>query len=758
MNLIRAKTLSLFRLLLFSFCGELEGALFNMINGGKGVCLTPRCVIQSAAILESIDPAADPCQDFYAYACGKWGERQRIPPRAQSWGNFNMLYEENLRILIEELERDGCKIGGVRSEAVEKAKKFFRSCLDEKAIRDASSQPLLQLIRELGGWELIDNLGGGSYHGKDGDDVDTNVSIPQLIASIHKKAAFPLFSMAVSPDDKNSSRNIISFQQSGLGMVLENYYLNNNQTEEDAYIKFGTEVVSLLRQDQIDNEPDDEVPSAVGLEGFFLDFITDDDQLELLEIIEQFIEITSFEVQLATAYIPENETRDPESLYHRMALAEFTSSIPQFDISEYLKAMFNEDIPLDEDVVVYTPSYFKKLNDVLAADGVTERLLRSYTMWYLVQDLVFYMTTPYRLAAIDFLESLEGYTTLTASLGPDQCAVLTANAMGMVAGALFVERHSSPETITRMESMIDDIRDEFIHSISSLDWMDENTQDAAREKAVVMGNKIAYPPWILRAEEVDKRYHDISMASDDLLDNVIVVRRFEIQHMLSRRGKQVNKATWFMNPIDVNAYYEPSLNEVVFPAGILQPPFYDSSLPRSIQYGAIGWVIGHELIHAFDAFGRHYDDTGDLHDWWDNEAEAAYQERTRCLVEQYENFTVGNRHIDGEKTLNENVADNEGIRLALGAFQKWLREHPDEETVLPGLHNMTSIQTFFLGAAQIWCDVLSPAAARLKILLDEHSPDPVRVRGPLSNMEQFSGAFACPPGSAMNPLKKCRVW
>jgi len=306
--------------------------------------------------------------------------------------------------------------------------------------------------------------------------------------------------------------------------------------------------------------------------------------------------------------------------------------------------------------------------------------------------------------------------------------------------------------------MIHTLRDAFIEILDELEWMDEDTRAVAREKALAMNERIGYPELLTKPQVLTQEYELLDVNQADFLQNILNVKRYEAQYNLRKLRQPVAKDKWSTEPAVVNAFYNPNKNDIVFPAGILQPLFYSSQFPKSLNYGGIGVVIGHEITHGFDDKGRQFDKDGNLKQWWNNATVQAFRQRTQCIIDQYSAYKLEDvgLNINGRMTQGENIADNGGLKQAYRAYRKWVLRHA-EEPQLPGL-NLSHDQLFFLNYAQIWCGTMRPEDALTKIRSSVHSPGPIRVLGPLSNSQEFANAYQCAAGSPMNPHRKCSVW
>ncbi|XP_071788612.1 endothelin-converting enzyme homolog isoform X2 [Asterias amurensis] len=693
----------------------------------QGLCLDPECVIASGEILSAMDPSADPCDDFYRYACGGWLDKASIPVWSTSASkSFQELSITNFEIIKEILESKD----PTTNTAMVKARDFYASCMDLDAIEQYGASLFGQLITHIGGWDvLLDDSAGfraETYTTPD-NIIDTLVTVSEHSQSI-------LFNSFVGVDDKNSSRNIIYFTQPSLFLGPREYYLGGHDDLLQAYLKYGVTMAVLLAGD-------------MGL------VLTDDFVNQIQQDMEDIIQL---EKQLAEIMMAGSELRDPFKSYHKMTLKEFSETIPIIDVFAYMKSLFGKEISPDEEVLVPTLKFFPRLNELLKTCSAST--VNNYMKWQLIASFSAALPRKYRQAK---LELKRVYSGIEASSPRWLLCASTANSiLGYAVGAEFIKATHSFETKDEIDGMIESIRQMFIKSLPMVGWMDTATKALAREKAKAIVDKLIAPLWITTESELNQYYDKLIITKLTLLGNLLTANIFYGNMNKEKLGKPVDKTEWDMTPAEVNAYYNPQFNQIVFPAGILQVPFYSHKLPMSINYGAIGWVIGHELTHAFDNTGRKYDAMGNLHNWWKNQSAEAYKEHAQCIVDQYDGYLGAddNLHVNGKLTLGENIADNGGIRLSIHAYEMYKNQLKEPEKLLPGLQDMTPEQLFFIGAGQTWCRLATPEQEVLQLLSDPHSPGKYRVIGTFSNTEEFSAAFQCPPGSTMNPEEKCRVW
>ncbi|XP_048681395.1 endothelin-converting enzyme 1 isoform X4 [Caretta caretta] len=406
-----------------------------------------------------------------------------------------------------------------------------------------------------------------------------------------------------------------------------------------------------------------------------------------------------------------------------------------------------------EPVVVYAKEYLEQVSSLIQA---TDRcLLNSYMIWNLVRKTSSFLDQRFQDAEEKFMEVMYG-TKKTCLPRWKFCVSDTDNSLGFALGAMFVKATFAEDSKKIAEEMITEIKTAFEESLATLQWMDEETRKSAKEKADAIYDMIGYPKFILDPKELDKVFHDYEAVSSLYFENVMQFYNFSAQVAADQLRKPPNRDQWSMTPPTVNAYYSPTKNEIVFPAGILQAPFYTRTSPKALNFGGIGVVVGHELTHAFDDQGREYDKDGNLRPWWKNSSVEAFKQQTECMVEQYSSYTVNGEAVNGKHTLGENIADNGGLKAAYRAYQNWVKKNGNEEA-LPTL-GLSNNQLFFVGFAQVWCSVRTPESSHEGLITDPHSPSRFRVIGTISNSKEFSEHFHCPPGSPMNPQKKCEVW
>ncbi|GFS75640.1 neprilysin-1 [Nephila pilipes] len=672
------------------------------------VCLTETCVQAAATLLKNMDPLVSPCEDFYQFACGKWAQHHELPSDRSYYDTFSLMKDE-LKAKLRELLEDPASEED--SNATISAKNLYVSCMNERAIEELKEQPLLNLLEELGGWPVISS----NWSEESFDWVLQIARLRQYNNDI-------LLGQWVAPDGKNSSLNIIQLDQADLGLPSKEYYIQGTQQLE-AYGRFMVDIAQLLgaTPEQAEN-----------------------DMREVLE----------FETILANFTIPSEERRNYTAIYLKMTLAELQEKIPLVNWTLYFSIAMPLELTDDEEVVVYAVPYLLSMSDLVT--NTSKRTVANYILWRFVYNRVSNLDKRFLAKQQEYYSALYG----TQAISPrwKTCTVYVNKNMGMAVGSLFVKRHFNEKSKETAEEMIKDIKTAFLELLDEVDWMDGETREAARQKAVLMSEKIGFPEYLMDPQTLDEEFEGIEFKPDTYFENVLLnLKHYSRKEQLKLRTP-VDRMQWVTSPAVVNAFYTRSKNFITFPAGILQPPLYHQNYIRSLNYGGIGVVIGHEITHGFDDKGRQFDHFGNLKQWWHSDALQRFQTKADCMINQYGDYIMTDidMKVNGINTQGENIADNGGVKQAFRAYRSWVTRN-GEEPLLPGL-NLTHEQLFFLNYAQIWCGVMRPEAAVNIIRTGAHSPGRFRVIGALSNSKDFIEAYNCPLGSPMNPEHKCEVW
>ncbi|CAH1375017.1 hypothetical protein MTP99_016416 [Tenebrio molitor] len=681
------------------------------VDSRSSVCLTEECVRTASSLLGAMDHAADPCVDFFQYACGTWNKKHVIPEDRSSISTFEVMADQ-LQVILKGVLEEPVNLED--NEATRKAKTFYNTCMDILQIRKIGDAPLREVLEVLGGWPVT---------APDWKPPDFSIeTLLGRIRGVYNEGV--LVEQWVGPDDKNSSVNIIQMDQMQLALPSRDYYLKaSSEGDMAAYHKYMTNIAVLLGANKTTAKE------------------------ELQEVVE-------FERRLANASLPEADRHDTSAIYRKLTLQELQTIVPQIKWLEYLRSFLDADINEQEPVVAYGLSYFIEMGRILAETD--RRVVHNYVLWRLIMSLSPHMIDDYQKERVEFRKILQG--VLSERHRWSQCVEWTNKKLGMAVGALFIRdnfNHDSKETAL---TMIHTIREAFNELLAENDWMDDETRAVAKEKADAMNERIGYPQLITTKAELIKEYAALNITKTEFMTNVLNILKYDAEQNLQKLRQPVDKDKWSTEPAVVNAFYNPNKNDIVFPAGILQPLFYSQHFPKSLNYGGIGVVIGHEITHGFDDKGRQFDKDGNMMQWWNNATIRAFRERTQCIIDQYSRYKIDEvgLYVNGRMTQGENIADNGGLKQSFRAYRKWVSQH-GEEPDLPGL-NLTHDQLFFLNYAQIWCGSMRPEDALTKVRSSVHSPGPIRVLGPLSNSWDFANAYGCPLGSPMNPTNKCSVW
>jgi endothelin-converting enzyme/putative endopeptidase len=641
----------------------------------------------------NIDRSANPCADFYQYACGSWNKSNPIPADQSRWGRFEALAERNrdiLRQILEESAQPGLK----RDAVTQKIGDYYAACMDEKAI-DAKGlaplQPELDRIRAL----------------KD------KSGLAQEMARLHRNGVDALFEFGSGQDSRDSSQVIAQLDQGGLSLPDRDYYLKEDPESAALRQKY---VAHVQRMFELAGEKPEKAKA---------------DAATVLEM----------ETALAKASLDRVSRRDPEKVYHKMTRREVEALNKNFQWRRYLTA---SGAPAFPSANVAWPDFFKALDSQVQSHSLED--WKAYLTWHLLHSETPFLPSAFVQENFSFFgQTLTGQKEMRPRW--KRCVSYVDNQLGEALGRKFVERTFGAEGKQRTLQMVDALEKALGQDIQTLSWMTPATRQKALEKLSAITNKIGYPDkW--------RDYSSLAIARNDAIGNGFRADQFEFQRQLNKIGKPVDRGEWGMTPPTVNAYYDPQMNNINFPAGILQPPFYDNKMDDGVNFGGIGMVIGHELTHGFDDEGRQFDAQGNLKDWWTPADAKEFESRTACLVKEYSAFSVApGANVKGDLTLGENAADNGGVRIALMALLSRIGDNPK-----PPVDGFTPEQRLFLSFGQVWCENIRPEAAKLQVQTNEHAPAGFRVNGVLVNMPEFQKAFSCQAGQPMVSANACRVW
>jgi putative endopeptidase len=643
--------------------------------------------------INAMDKSVDPCTDFYEYACGNWLRDNPIPADQAEWGRFDELHERNQMILRDLLEKASV-VDPNRGSNGQKIGDYYYSCMDEAGIESKGGAALKPRMERIA-------------------DVKDKAQLPALIGQLHSSGVEALFTFGSEPDAKDSMMEIAGTDQGGLGLPDRDYYLKSDAKSVElrtAYMQHVAKMFELLGE-----SPGKAAADAKA--------------------------VMNFETELAHASMDRVERRDPNKVYHKMTTAQLQALSPAFNWKEYFAAIGS---PSFDSLDVSVPDFVKGMNQLLANSNLED--IKTYLRWQTVHHAAPMLPKAY----VDEDFAFYGKTLTGAKeIRPrwKRCVSFTNGDLGEALGQAYVAQQFPPESKAATLKMVHELEAALRNDITQLSWMTEETKKQALDKLAHIENKIGYPDkW--------RDYSTLKIVRGDALGNRLRANEFEFKRQLNKIGKPVDRAEWGMTPPTVNAYYNPQENNINFPAGILQPPFYDPKVDDAVNFGAIGAVIGHELTHGFDDSGSEFDAQGNLRNWWTPKDREQFEKLEECFVEEYDGFVaVDEVHLKGKLTLGENTADNGGLRIAHMALLNALGPAPQK-----AIDGFTPEQRLFVGWGQIWCENQRPENARLMAGVDPHSPGKFRVNGVVSNMPEFQKAFSCKAGAPMVRNPVCRVW
>jgi putative endopeptidase len=645
---------------------------------------------------DAIDKAIDPCVDFYQYACGSWLKTAEIPADQTSWASFVEIRERNAAVMRQILEKAAAENAG-RDAISQKIGDYYGSCIDEKAVEAKGLKPLQP---------ELDRIAAAKDKG----------ALIEAIARVHLLGPNPLFNF-YSSSDLHSANDVIAYiDQGGLSLPDRDYYLKDDPKMADArksLVEYATRMFSLAGQ-----SPQQSAESAQT--------------------------VLRIETGLAKASMDRTARRDPKNRDHKMTREEALAIAPNFYLNRYFAAIGS---PSFTSLNVTNPDFFKQVNGVLESESLDA--LRTYVSWHLLDGAALWLSQPFVDASFKMQQALTGQKEIKPRW--KRCVSSTDDALGEALGQRYVEQTFGADGKQRMLKMVDALEKSLDQDIRNLPWMTEETKKQAKVKLDAIRNKIGYP-------DVWRDYSSLKIVPGDLLGNFLRANEFEAHRQIAKVGKPLDRTEWGMTPPTVNAYYSPPRNEIVFPAGILQPPFFDKQADDAVNFGGIGMVIGHELTHGFDDQGRKFDPEGNLRDWWTAQDGTEFEKRASCIADEYSNFVaVDDLKLNGKLTLGENTADNGGARIALMALEQMIAADP-ASSAAQTIAGFTPQQRFFLGAGRSWCEKRRPEYQRMLVSVDPHSPGRYRINGVVRNMPEFQKAFNCKAGQPMVPENACRVW
>ncbi|PYI46098.1 MAG: hypothetical protein DMF10_10135 [Verrucomicrobia bacterium] len=649
---------------------------------------------------KNMDTSVKPGDDFFRYANGAWVKRTEIPPEYSRWGAFNELIEHNndaLHAIAEQASTTS--VDPKLAPETQKVGDYYAGGMDEKTIEAQRTQPLEEEFKRI-------------------DGIKDRADLLAEIAHLHTIGIEAFFGFGAGQDSKDSSRDIAQAVQGGLGMPDRDYYTKQDadmKEKRQKYVAHVTKMLTLL------GEPAEKAA-------------------------EDAKKIMALETKLAEASRTRVQLRDPIKNYNKMGVQQLQDLTPDWNWSDYFKTI---DLVAPGDINVRQPEFFKAANDLFKATSMED--WKAYLRWHLIDATAPHLSKDFVDENFNFNERvLRG----TEQIKPRWKRVIMSEDgdIGEALGKLYVAFYFPPEAKARALELVNNLKEALADRIKTLEWMDEPTKQEALKKLAAFTVKIGYPDkWL--------DYSLLQIDRGPYVLNAMRAAQFEADRDIKKIGKPVDRTDWGMTPPTVNAYYNSNMNEIVFPAGILQPPFFYANADDAVNYGAIGAVIGHEMTHGFDDQGRQFDAKGNLRDWWTPKSAAEFKKRSGAIVQQYNEYQpLPGLHVNGELTQGENIADIGGVKLAYAALQKALDKHPEERN--KKIDGFTPEQRFFLSFAAIWRQKVRDEDQKLRLTTDPHSPGQFRVNGPLSDLPEFQKAFNVPDGSPMVRAadKRVNIW
>ncbi|XP_033207207.1 neprilysin-4-like isoform X2 [Belonocnema kinseyi] len=676
--------------------------------------------LHAARVLDAMNKSVDPCQDFYKFACGGWIDKHPIPQSQAAWDQLSLLREEllqKLRILLEEPDKDD------DLRPVKLARNLYRTCMDTASVESLGLKPI---------FEILNRIGLPSKIPVDNDVV--TLDIAELSGKAQRILGLNmLVNFYISEDVRNTSVNRMMMEQASPG-ISERYLLDHLRFESELteYKKY---VISMLEMAGAGEKSSDLAN-----------------------------EILEFSTQIAKIMSTPEERRSANHFFHDVTINELQQltdlHAQKWNWTNYMNSVFNQtNVTIETNVdrvIVMDLHYLQKLPQLLA---VTPPGTIARFVWWSVYSTVAPLTLQkFRDLGFQFSQKVFGLKEKTPRW--KGCTGNVNSNFGMALSYVYVQKHFNDQAREKALEMLLDIKAAFDSMVTELDWMDTSTRKMAHKKLHSMRPFVAFPEWIKTPEKLNKFYDGVDVIPGKLFQTFLKLTDTGVKKSLNSLREKPDKDRWISTSTTVNAFYSAILNSVTFPAGILHPPFYGSGI-ESINYGAIGAIMGHELTHGFDDQGRRYDENGNLKQWWSEETLRHYHEKVECIIKQYSNYHLPelgtNFTVNGFNTQGENIADNGGIREAYRAYQR-LKDRSPNQQALPGLVDYSHDQLFFLGFAQTWCGNYTHGALKSKLVEGVHAPNHFRVIGTLSNNADFAKAWKCPAESAMNPSHKCILW
>jgi endothelin-converting enzyme/putative endopeptidase len=643
--------------------------------------------------LDALDRSAEPCQNFYQFACGGWNKANPVPADQTRWGRFELLREYNRSLTKQILEKAATNKKS-KDPNERKIGDYYATCVDEPETNVKGLQPAEKWLHKI-------------------DGIQSTQDLAKVVAALHDQGIAGMFSFRANAQLHNAAQTGAWADQGGLGLPNKDFY---TKTDEKSV---------KIRQQYVEH-----IGAMLKLLGVPAD-----------QTAARAQQVMDIEMKLANASMTPTERRNTTKLDHWMKVADFEALTPSFGWDKYFVGV---GAPSFTELNVAVPDFYKNLEEMLKSVPIDQ--WKTYLKWQLIHGQADSLPSPFGDENFNFYGRVLGGAEKQLPLW-NRCARAVDADLGEALGQFYVKEAFGGNAKERTLKMVRDIENAMEADIKSLDWMTDETKKMALEKLHAIANKIGYPDqW--------RDYSALQIKRGDRLGNSLRSNSFERRRQLAKIGGPVDKSEWGMTPPTVNAYYSALQNNINFPAGILQPPFFDNDIDDAVNYGGIGVVIGHELTHGFDDSGARYAANGNLQNWWSDQDKAAFEKRTACVADQYSGYSpIEGVNLNGRLTLGENTADNGGSRIAMMALRDSYAGNPPADK-----DGFTAEQRFWIGFAQIWCENVRPERARTMALSDPHSPGQFRTNGTASNSPEFQQAFHCKVGDPMVRKDACRVW
>lgn len=686
----------------------------HKLNDDGNSCSSRSCVLAASEIAGSLDESVNPCEDFYGFACGGWKIHNAIPSGKSYYDAFDKQerwVKKALKILLEEECSEQTETS---SEC--KTKLVYKTCNDIDTINAYGITPLRNLIDKFDGWSVT-----GTWN-------QSNFNLSRLFKNIARYNVGIFFKLDVDLNPLNTSQNRILIDTTGLTLGSGRYYIGKSLEDPTlkAYHSYMTDAVVLLGVER---------NTSYRLMGNVLEF----------------------EIELASIQMADDSSSHDRN-YRILSFAQLQRLSPAIDWTDIITSLVGGVgiLDLTQEIVTSYSKYLGKLSNLIK--NTSSETLQNYVIWHLAGTFLNGLGKEYIDLTIKLDRNIYGSSADSCNERWLWCVKFVENQLKLPTGRLFIERHFDLDNKKMAETVVGEIKESFKRKLLTTTWLDEDTVALAMQKAVAVKDAIGYPDIIQNKTAMDSMFLDLNPISKTFFDINIELHEHDFKQSLKKLLKPANIDDWTERTTALNAFFSHTSNEIVLPAGILQPPAYKSDYPQSLNFGGIGFVVAHELTHGFDDSGRRFDSHGNINEWWKNDTLKKFNDKAQCFVEQYSQFNSFGGRIDGVRTLSENIADNAGVRLAYDAYMRWRSTKKGiDDPLLPSL-KYSHEQLFFISFAQMWCASDTLQHARQFLVKATHAPNDIRVTASVRNMDEFADAFRCRLGSKMNPEEKCVLW